>query len=62
MYLETLEQGIFKIFVRNSDGAPKIVEPRQVTFDESKFLEAPFLSDLTDGDETSYSSEEFITD
>lgn len=46
--LEVLDHGIYKFLVRDDDGILFIMESRHVTFDESKFLGAPDLKNVTD--------------
>lgn len=38
-----MEPGVYKMLITNDDGAPRIVESRYVTFDESRFHGAAAL-------------------
>jgi len=46
VYLETAEHGIFKILIMEEDKIYRIIQSRHVTFDENKFLGAPYLEEI----------------
>lgn len=42
LLLEILEYGVYKILIKNDDELPCIVESKQVSFDETKFIGTPY--------------------
>jgi hypothetical protein len=59
MLLECGEHGIYKVFMCSDDAAPRVVESRHVTFDESSFPGANCLSNYMsdeDPDDSDYAS------
>ncbi len=55
--LETLDHGVYKVFVDDNTGALRILESRHVTFDESRFPGVDDLAHLmSDEDVGSYRS------
>lgn len=58
VYLETIDDEVFKVAVKSADGFSSIIDSGHVTLDDSKFLGASNLDTTMDPEDHSYSGYE----
>ena len=62
VYLESMPHGIYKMLIQNAENQYKIVESRNVTFNESVFLGVSDLKNIMDDEDASDNDESNLSD